>query len=73
MGAIIYALKIPERLLPYRFDMVGSSHQIFHVLIIVAASIHMWASFKEFHKRQIYGCPEMNVFEPPADYNFTTP
>jgi len=51
LGAIMYALKIPERFFPKRFDMVGASHQIFHFAVISAALLHMWGSFKEFHKR----------------------
>ncbi|CAK8691705.1 unnamed protein product [Clavelina lepadiformis] len=32
LGAIIQALKIPERWLPGFFDIVGHSHQLFHLL-----------------------------------------
>lgn len=32
--------RIPERLKPGRFDVWGSSHQIFHVAIILAALMH---------------------------------
>lgn len=33
--------RIPERLSPGTFDIFGSSHQIFHVLILLAASFHL--------------------------------
>lgn len=40
LGAYIYAARIPEKWFPGRFDIVGSSHQIFHVLVVVAALAH---------------------------------
>ncbi|KAH7016180.1 hemolysin-III related-domain-containing protein, partial [Microdochium trichocladiopsis] len=36
IAAAVYALRIPERWFPYRFDLVGASHQIFHVLVLIA-------------------------------------
>ncbi|PWZ00517.1 HlyIII-domain-containing protein [Testicularia cyperi] len=40
VGALLYALRIPERFAPGRFDLLGASHQIFHVLILAAAAAH---------------------------------
>ncbi|KAF2719803.1 putative hemolysin-III channel protein Izh2 [Polychaeton citri CBS 116435] len=40
IGAVIYAARIPERWVPYRFDTFGASHQIFHFAIMIAAWIH---------------------------------
>ncbi|KAL9534612.1 ADIPOR-like receptor [Sphaerulina musiva] len=40
VGAAIYAARIPERWVPYRFDTFGASHQIFHVAVMLAAWIH---------------------------------
>ncbi|CAG9809118.1 unnamed protein product [Chironomus riparius] len=40
LGAMFYALRIPERWFPGKFDLWGQSHQIFHVLVIVAALVH---------------------------------
>ncbi|KAF8866411.1 putative membrane protein [Acephala macrosclerotiorum] len=37
LGATAYALKIPERWRSKTFDIYGASHQIFHLLVIVAA------------------------------------
>jgi len=65
IGAIIYALKMPEKLFVGWFDYVGASHQIFHFFIIAAALLHMWASFRVFHERRVYGCPEHGVFDTP--------
>jgi len=39
-GATIYAMRIPERLWPGKFDIWFSSHQIFHVFVVVAAFVH---------------------------------
>lgn len=39
-GAIIYAVRIPERLFPGKFDIWFQSHQIFHVFVIAAAFVH---------------------------------
>jgi adiponectin receptor len=36
-GAITYASRIPERWYPKRYDIVGSSHQIMHVLVVCGA------------------------------------
>ena len=40
VGAGLYVARVPERFAPGRFDFVGSSHQIFHVLILCAAAAH---------------------------------
>jgi adiponectin receptor len=39
-GAILYAARIPERFIPGKCDIWFQSHQIFHVLVIVAAFVH---------------------------------
>lgn len=36
-GAMAYAFKVPERWCRRRFDLVGASHQIFHVMVVLAA------------------------------------
>ncbi|CDZ98413.1 Predicted membrane proteins, contain hemolysin III domain [Phaffia rhodozyma] len=40
VGALNYALRFPERKWLKTFDIVGSSHQIFHVCVIAAAWLH---------------------------------
>lgn len=40
MGAVIYAVRIPERIFPGKFDIWFQSHQIFHVFVIAAAFVH---------------------------------
>lgn len=50
-GAIIFALKIPERYVPRTFDIWFQSHTIFHWMCLAAAILHMWASIRVFHER----------------------
>ncbi|XP_069688026.1 adiponectin receptor protein-like [Periplaneta americana] len=40
LGAILYALRVPERFFPGKCDIWFQSHQIFHVLVIAAAFVH---------------------------------
>lgn len=42
-GAIIYGYRIPEIFAPGKFDMVGSSHQIFHIFVVIASVFHLRA------------------------------
>jgi adiponectin receptor len=40
-GAAIYAARVPEKWSPGKYDIWGSSHQIFHVLVVLAATSHL--------------------------------
>ncbi|KAN0083331.1 hemolysin-III related domain containing protein [Elaphomyces granulatus] len=51
LGAVIYAARVPERLSPGTFDMMGSSHQIFHVLVVCAALAHLTGLLRAFDYR----------------------
>jgi len=42
-GALLYALRIPERFFPGKCNLIFQSHQIFHVLVVVAAFMHLHA------------------------------
>jgi adiponectin receptor len=44
-------MRIPEAWYPGRFDRLGSSHQIFHVLIVLAAISHLKGLLKAFDYR----------------------
>ncbi|KAM0721186.1 hypothetical protein Q7P37_003473 [Cladosporium fusiforme] len=48
LGAGIYAARVPERWAPGTFDIWGSSHQIFHVLVVMAAGAHLIGLLKAF-------------------------
>lgn len=39
-GAMLYGFRWPERQWPGKFDFWGQSHQIFHVLVVAAATVH---------------------------------
>ncbi|GAB7350616.1 hypothetical protein MBLNU459_g1182t1 [Dothideomycetes sp. NU459] len=48
IGAGLYAARVPERFQPGTFDVWGSSHQIFHVLVLMAAATHLVGLLKAF-------------------------
>ncbi|KAI1083102.1 HlyIII-domain-containing protein [Whalleya microplaca] len=47
-GAFLYAVRWPERSFPGTFDIWGSSHQLFHVLILLAVASHLTGMAKAF-------------------------
>ncbi|KOS21828.1 ADIPOR-like receptor [Escovopsis weberi] len=47
-GAFLYAVRWPERSFPETFDIWGSSHQIFHVCVLMAAATHLYGMAKAF-------------------------
>ncbi|CEL63910.1 adiponectin receptor [Rhizoctonia solani AG-1 IB] len=59
-GALIYACRMPERWFPGTFDFFGSSHQIFHVCVVLAALSHYQAvltGFEYWHGQHHGICP----------------
>lgn len=40
LGALLYAVRVPERFFPGKCDLWFQSHQIFHILVIAAAFVH---------------------------------
>ncbi|KAH7343170.1 HlyIII-domain-containing protein [Rhizoctonia solani] len=59
-GAFIYACRVPERWFPGTFDLFGSSHQIFHVCVVLAALSHYQAvltGFEYWHGQHHGVCP----------------
>ena len=60
LGAVIYAVRVPERLWPGKFDILGHSHQIFHVLVVLAAAAHLTGLLRAFdyrHSGLATACP----------------
>ncbi|KAI8624633.1 hemolysin-III channel protein Izh2 [Xylariaceae sp. FL1651] len=47
-GAFLYAVRWPERNSPGTFDIWGHSHQLFHILILLAAASHLKGMTKAF-------------------------
>jgi adiponectin receptor len=60
-GALLYANRIPERLLRGKCDLVFHSHQLFHVCVILAALLH-YHNLHEIAKIRQFG-----AFECPVD------
>ena len=48
LGAVVYIARIPERWHQHRFVIHGSSHQIFHFLVIFAGLTHMFGLLRAF-------------------------
>ncbi|KAI0844069.1 HlyIII-domain-containing protein [Daldinia vernicosa] len=59
IGAIIYATRFPESISPGLFDIYGSSHQIFHVLVVLATGVHLAGVLNaldyNYYNRQCFG------------------
>jgi adiponectin receptor len=55
-GAYLYAYTIPERWSPGNFDIIGCSHNIFHLLVVVAAYSHYRATMIYLTWRDHYTC-----------------
>jgi adiponectin receptor len=51
IGAGLYASRTPERKWPGRFDVFGASHQIFHLLVLAAAAVHLRGLVLAFHHK----------------------
>jgi len=58
LGALIFATRMPESIWPGKFDIWLGSHQIFHILVVIASITHMygvWQAF-EWNYRSQHGC-----------------
>lgn len=57
LGALVYALRIPEKWFPGKFDIWFQSHQIFHVLVLAAAFVHYHGITEmAMHRVKFGGC-----------------
>jgi adiponectin receptor len=61
-GAALYANRVPEKLHPGRYDIFFSSHQIFHVLVVAAASSHLVGLRKAFDAKHSGPFASLKVF-----------
>jgi channel protein (hemolysin III family) len=55
-GAMILLFRIPERWYPGLFDWVGSSHQLWHIFVILGAVSHYKMCLDQFEYRQQHMC-----------------
>lgn len=56
IGVLVYAMRIPERWMPGKFDIAGHSHQLFHVLVVAGAYTHYCAGLVYLKWRDMEGC-----------------
>ena len=52
LAAFLYASHLPERWQPGRFDIIGHSHQLFHVATILGVVCQLRAVLLDMHERQ---------------------
>ena len=57
LGALLYAARWPERHYPKKFDIVGSSHQLFHVLVVIGGLGMSWCGVSMYLANFDYECP----------------
>jgi len=50
-GTVFYLSRFPERVAPGRFDLVLSSHNIWHMMVVVAACVHYAFVIELWHER----------------------
>ena len=50
-GALIYIMRYPEKKFPGKFDYIGASHQIFHILVFFGALFHFLGSIDAYNYR----------------------
>ena len=51
VGALLYILRFPEKKFPRKFDYIGASHQIFHILVFIGALFHFMGSLDAYNYR----------------------
>ncbi|KIW20025.1 hypothetical protein PV08_00600 [Exophiala spinifera] len=59
IGAFFFLTRVPESIWPGSFDIWLSSHQVFHVLVVVASLVHLygvWVAF-DWNYHNIRTCP----------------
>ncbi|CAG5131649.1 unnamed protein product [Candidula unifasciata] len=64
LAAFLYASHLPERLLPGIFDIVGHSHQLFHVFSILAVMDQLQAVLLDFQERREFVHHRWNLEQP---------
>lgn len=57
IGALMYINRLPEKYFPGKFDFFGSSHQIFHFLILCGVIMHYVGCLDAYYFRVNNTCP----------------
>lgn len=59
VGMLMYGFKIPERFIKKgKLDYLGSSHQIFHTMVLIGVFLTFFESLKTYHARLEFQCPD---------------
>ncbi|CAJ2506398.1 Uu.00g005280.m01.CDS01 [Anthostomella pinea] len=53
-GAAVYAMRIPERWFPRRFDLLGQSHNWMHVLVLTGALVRLRGQLEVMSRWQMH-------------------
>ncbi|EQC36196.1 hypothetical protein SDRG_06307 [Saprolegnia diclina VS20] len=56
LGAVFYGTRFPERLYPGTFDVWFSSHQLWHICVVLAALVHYVSAMQHYEWRWQTGC-----------------
>lgn len=56
LATVVYSARVPERWMPGTFDILGHSHQLFHVLVVAAAYTHYLGAVVYLQWRDSEGC-----------------
>lgn len=56
-GALLYINRIPEKCFPGKFDIFGSSHQLFHCLVLLGVIFHYLGCLDAYYYRFDASCP----------------
>ncbi|KAB8289851.1 hypothetical protein EYC80_010483 [Monilinia laxa] len=59
IGVVCFTKRWPESWMPGSFDLLGNSHQIFHLLVILALALHLVGLLQAFDYN--YGRGECRV------------
>ena len=57
VGAIILAKRAPERFFKVKFDLLGTSHNIWHMAVLTGCFWHLITAFRMYNERQNFVCP----------------
>ncbi|AOW05558.1 hemolysin-III related-domain-containing protein [Yarrowia lipolytica] len=61
-GAGIYAARVPEKWSPGTFDIIGSSHQIFHMCVVLGVILHWIALLGTYHAYHGWALSQSPIF-----------
>ena len=57
LGAVILVLKVPERFVPIKFDLIGASHNIWHFAVLTGCVWHFVTGVRMYEQRKEFICP----------------